>query len=68
MIEGLVAQMRSELATGAGLAPSDVRVVLTGGHAALSWARTIEGVDAIDPDLTLRGLALVHRAMTGIVP
>lgn len=65
MIEGLLARMRRELAAGAGLAPQDVRVVLTGGLSALPWARTIEGVDAIDPELTLRGLVLFHRAVTG---
>jgi pantothenate kinase type III len=58
--------MRRQLATAAGLAPHEVRVVLTGGLAALPWARTIEGVDAVDPDLTLRGLVLFHRAVTGI--
>ncbi len=65
MIEGLLARMRRELAAGGGLAPHDVRVVLTGGLATLPWARTVEGVDAIDPDLTLRGLGLFHRAVTG---
>lgn len=65
MIEGLLARMRRELAGGAGLAPHDVRVVLTGGLSALPWARTIEGVDGIDPELTLRGLILFHRAVTG---
>jgi len=65
MIEGLLGRMRRELAAGAGGAPHDVRVVLTGGLAALPWARTVEGVDAIDPDLTLRGLALLHRAVAG---
>jgi type III pantothenate kinase len=65
MIEGLLARMRRELATGAGIAQRDVRVVLTGGLAALPWARSVEGVDALDPDLTLRGLVLFHRAVTG---
>jgi type III pantothenate kinase len=32
------------------------RVVLTGGGSNASWAHGIEGVDAIDPDLVLRGL------------
>ncbi len=67
MIEGLLARMRRELAAGAGISPHDVRVVLTGGLAALAWARTIEGVDAIDPELTLRGLVLFHRAISGSV-
>jgi pantothenate kinase type III len=66
MIEGLLARMRRELAAAAGLGPHDVRVVLTGGLSALPWARTVEGVDAIDPDLTLRGLVLFHRAVTGV--
>jgi type III pantothenate kinase len=65
MIEGLLARMRRELAGGAGIAPHDVRVVLTGGLAALPWARTVEGVDVLDPDLTLRGLVLFHRAVVG---
>ncbi len=65
MIEGLLARMRRELAGAAGVAPHDVRVVLTGGLSALPWARTVDGVDAIDADLTLRGLVLFHRAVTG---
>ena len=65
MIEGLLTRMRRELAAGAGIAPHDVRVVLTGGLAALPWARTVEGIDAVDPDLTLRGLVLFHRAVAG---
>ena len=28
-------------------------------------ARTVEGIDAIDPDLTLRGLVLFHEAVAG---
>lgn len=36
------------------------RVVLTGGLSAHPWAAAIPGVDAIDPLLTLRGLALLH--------
>jgi hypothetical protein len=31
----------------------------------LPWARTIEGLDGIDPDLTLKGLVHLHRAVTG---
>lgn len=65
MIEGLLVRMRRELAAGAGIAPHDVRTVLTGGLAALPWARTVEGVEVVDPDLTLRGLVLFHRAVSG---
>lgn len=65
MIEGLLSRMRRELADAGGVAPHEVRAILTGGLAALPWARTVEGIDAIDPDLTLRGLVLFHRAVTG---
>ena len=65
LIEGLLAPMRRQLGAAAGLAPHEVRVVLTGGLAALPWAQTIDGVDAIDPELTLRGLVLVHGAVAG---
>ncbi len=65
LIEGLLAPMRRQLGAAAGLAPHEVRVVVTGGLAALPWARTVEGIDAIDPELTLRGLVLVHDAVAG---
>jgi len=65
MIEGILGRIRRELATGAGIAPHDVRAILTGGLSALPWARTIEGLDGIDPDLTLKGLVHFHRAVAG---
>ena len=37
-------------------------------RAALSgapWARDLEGIDAIDPDLTLKGLAILHDEVAG---
>ena len=54
LVEGLIARMRTELKENA-------KVVLTGGLARLQWAKAISGVDAIDPLLTLRGLALLER-------
>jgi type III pantothenate kinase len=68
LVEGLVGRMRAELAEVAGQAPGDVRVVLTGGLAAEPWARAITGVDAIDPDLTLKGLAILHAEVAGGEP
>jgi type III pantothenate kinase len=65
MIEGILGRIRRELAAGAGIAPHDVRAILTGGLSALPWARTIEGLDGIDPDLTLKGLIHFHRSVTG---
>ena len=43
-----------------GVAPADVRAILTGGLSAAPWAQALPGVDAIDPDLTLKGLAILH--------
>lgn len=62
---GLLARLRTELADASGLRPRDVHTILTGGLSAAPWAAGIEGVDAIDPDLTLRGLLLFHAATTG---
>ena len=65
MIEGILGRIRSELAANAGVAPHDVRAVLTGGLSGLPWARTIEGLNGIDPDLTLKGLLHFYRVIAG---
>ena len=65
---GLLARVRRELADAAGIAPADVKAILTGGLSAGPWARAIEGVDAIDPDLTLKGLAILHAEVSGGEP
>ena len=62
---GLLERLRVELAEMSGVQPADVRTILTGGLSAAPWAAGIAGVDAIDPDLTLRGLLLFHAATTG---
>jgi hypothetical protein len=53
LASGLLARVRRELADAAGVEPGEVRAILTGGLSAAPWARGIEGVDAIDPELTL---------------
>ncbi len=65
---GLLARVRRELADAAGIEPEAVHAVLTGGLSAAPWARGVEGVDAIDPDLTLKGLAILHSEVTGGEP
>jgi type III pantothenate kinase len=65
LVSGMIARIRRELADEARVAASDVRVLLTGGLAAAPWAHGVEGVDAIDPDLTLRGLAILHAEVSG---
>jgi type III pantothenate kinase len=65
LVAGLVARARAELADAAGIAPDRVHVILTGGLAAAPWARDVVGIDVIDPDLTLRGLAILHAEVAG---
>jgi type III pantothenate kinase len=57
LVRELVRAISAELALDGGEAP---KVVLTGGLSNAEWARAIPGVDAIDPLLTLRGLAILH--------
>lgn len=57
MIEGLIARMRTEIGRPA-------KVIATGGLAAL-FDRHTSLFDRIDPDLTITGLALMHRRLAG---
>ena len=54
----LLARIREELAEQSG--GSRIRVILTGGLSQAPWVEGLEDVDAIDPALTLKGLALLH--------
>lgn len=46
---------------------SDIpKVILTGGLSTSDWAHTIPNVDAIEPLLTLRGLALLKRELMAL--
>jgi len=65
---GLLARIRRELAEANGVASDAVRTILTGGLAQAPWVRGLEGIDAIDPDLTLKGLAILHAEVTGGQP
>ena len=53
MMEGLIARMKAEIARPA-------KVIATGGLAAV-FQKNAHLFDAIEPDLTLKGLALLHR-------
>lgn len=57
LVRELVRAMTAELALD-GCDPP--KVILTGGYSNAEWATAIPGVDAIDPLLTLRGLAILH--------
>lgn len=60
---GLVKELVRRIAAELGTKPT---VIVTGGLSALPWARDIPGVAAIDPLLTLRGLALVYREVLAL--
>jgi Putative transcriptional regulator, homolog of Bvg accessory factor len=68
LVTGLLARIRRELADNGDMAPADVHVVLTGGLSSLPWASALEGVEAIDPELTLKGLAILHAEVAGGQP
>jgi type III pantothenate kinase len=57
MIEGLVARMKAEIGR-------PVTVIATGGLATLFEANS-QVFDAIEPDLTIRGLAIMHERAQG---
>jgi type III pantothenate kinase len=65
---GLLERIRAELADSCDVAPAGVLAILTGGLSGAPWARSIEGVDHIDPDLTLKGLAILHAEVAGGEP
>ena len=66
---GLLARVRRELADAdRHRRRADVKAILTGGLSAAPWARALDGIDAIDPDLTLKGLAILHAEVGGGEP
>jgi type III pantothenate kinase len=62
---GLLETIRLELGRTEKVDPERIQVVLTGGLSAAPWARNIPGVDAIDPELTLKGLAILWAVANG---
>lgn len=68
LANGLIERVREELADTGGVPPGEVHVVLTGGLSAAPWITGIRDVDAVDPDLTLKGLAILHAEVAGGQP
>ena len=62
---GLLARVRRELADTHDLDPSAIHAILTGGLSNAPWVRALDGIEAIDPDLTLKGLAILHAEVSG---
>lgn len=65
LVNGLLGRIRRELADAVGLEPAAIRTILTGGLASAPWVSSLEGIEIVDPELTLRGLALLHAEVAG---
>jgi type III pantothenate kinase len=65
MTLGLLDRIRLELARTQKADASSIQVVLTGGLSQSAWARSLPGIDAVDPELTLKGLAVVWAMVNG---
>ena len=62
---GLLERIRAELARSEKIEESAVQVVLTGGLSNAPWVRNLPGIDAIDTELTLKGLAILWAVVSG---
>jgi hypothetical protein len=40
-----------------------VTVVATGGYTTAEWLREVPGIDAVEPDLTLRGVRYAYEGI-----
>lgn len=65
LASGLLGRARRELADLSFVEPGEVTTILTGGLSAAPWASGVDGVDVVDPDLTLKGLAILHAEVSG---
>lgn len=59
LVTGLLAALRGELIERSA-AGARVSVVATGGYTHEPWLAEVPGIDAVEPDLTLRGIRLAH--------
>jgi type III pantothenate kinase len=62
LVSGLLTALRSELLERSP-GGSRVTVVATGGYTYEPWLRDVPGIDAIEPDLTLRGIRYAYDAI-----
>lgn len=65
---GLLERVRAELAEANGVPAGEVRAIATGGLSRAPWIRGVRGFDEIDPELTLKGLAILHAEVGGGEP
>ena len=64
LVSGLLTALRGELVERSP-ADSRVTVIATGGYTYEPWLAEVPGIDAIEPDLTLRGILYAHQAILG---
>jgi type III pantothenate kinase len=62
LVSGLLTALRGELAERSP-AGGRVTVIATGGYTHEPWLREVPGIDAIEPDFTLRGIRYAHDAI-----
>jgi type III pantothenate kinase len=62
LVSGLLTALRGELLERSP-ASSRVTVIATGGYTHEPWLREVPGIDAIEPDLTLRGIRYAYDAI-----
>ena len=62
LVSGLLTALRGELVERSP-GGSRVTVIATGGYTHDAWLRDVPGIDAIEPDLTLRGIRYAYEAI-----
>jgi type III pantothenate kinase len=67
LVSGLLTALRGELLERSPDG-SRVTVIATGGYTHDSWLREVPGIDAIEPDLTLRGIRYAWEAVRSSAP
>jgi type III pantothenate kinase len=63
LVSGLLTALRGELLERSP-AESRVTVIATGGYTHEPWLQDVPGIDAIEPDLTLRGIRHAFESLT----
>jgi len=66
LVSGLLTALRGELVERSP-AGSRVTVIATGGYTHEPWLQDVPGIDAIEPDLTLRGIRYAYESIRATV-
>lgn len=66
LVSGLLTALRGELIERSP-ADSRVTVIATGGYTHEPWLQDVPGIDAIEPDLTLRGIRYAYESIRAAV-